>query len=233
MKVLLIGHEAETEQNICLSLQLRWPGITVITTNNARNGIDWVETEQPDIIILEYDNPDINGLRILSDVRLFSEIPIIALSASIDTMDKIKALETGADDWIGKPFNHMELLAKVNAVLRRYGTVQFHQYATSFISSKLTINFTNREVCVSGNPVKLTPTEYKLLCCLVKNEGKAVPHHRLLDNVWGSGYTDDISFLKKYVYRLRSKVEDNHQNPQMIVTEWGVGYKFVKPVSVF
>jgi len=231
VKVLLIGNPKELEQDIALPLKLRWPEIIVVATEDGEKGIELVEIEQPDIVLLDCDLPDTSCFTVLSEIRLFSEVPIVTLTASIDVMDKVKALEMGADEWINKPVNHMELLAKVNAVLRRCGIIQSQQYATPFVSSKLTINFADREVCISGNPVRLTPTEYKLLCCLVRNEGKVVSHRRLLDSIWGSEYTDDIGFLKKYIYRLRSKVEESHENPQMIITERGIGYKFIKPIS--
>ena len=232
IKALLVTDSKEIRQNICLSLRVRWPYVNVVTAASGRKGVDLVQTEQPDVVLLDLDLPDMDGFEMLSEVRLFSEVPIIILSARGDVMDNIRALEMGADDWITKPFNPLEFLAKVNALFRRCGILQFQQReAPSFVSDKLTINFANHEVYVLGKPVKLTPTEYNLLCHLVRNGGTVVGHHRLLDSVWGTQYTGDIGFLKKYIYRLRSKLEDSHENPQMIITERGIGYKFVKPVS--
>lgn len=232
IKVLLVADSKEIAENICLSLRVRWPYVTVVTAASGRKGVELVQTEQPDVVLLDLDLPDMDGFEVLSEVRLFSEVPIVILSAREDVMDKVRALEMGADVWITKPFNPLDLLAKVNVLFRRCGILKFQQgEAPSFVSNKLTMDFANREVCVSGKPVKLTPTEYNLLCHLVRNKGTTVTHHRLLDSIWGPEYISDIGFLKKYIYRLRSKIENGHDNSQMIVTERGIGYKFVKPAS--
>lgn len=234
MKLLLISDSEELGPSISLSLKVRWPGVIVVCATEGGKGVELVQTEQPDIGLIDLDSPNIEGFSVLNEIRGFSDVPIIILSQKNDVMDKVRALEMGADGWIAQPFTPMELLAKVNAVLRRCGILQFqYSRAPSFVSDVLTINYATREVFASGKPVKLTPTEYSMLCHLVRNEGKVVSHSSILDSVWGPEYATDVGFIKKYIYRLRSKLEDDQENPKMLLTERGIGYKFVKAQSSF
>lgn len=229
MKVLLIEDNQEVVDSLCLCLKLVWPQVNTIATAEAAKGIELVEAESPDIVILSLELPDIDGFNVLTQVRSFSDVPIIVLSTRQAETDTAKALETGADDYITKPFSPIDLLARVKAVLRRGGMPQPKQgNASLFVSANLTINFATRDVLVSGNRVKLTPIEYNLLCNLVRNEGRVISHRFLLEKTWGSSYTDDIDFLKKYIYRLRVKLNDNDPSRRMLVTVRGMGYKFAR-----
>ena len=231
MKVLLIEDNQEIVDSLCLCLKLVWPQVNTIATAEAAKGIELVEAESPDIVILSLELPDMDGFDVLTQICSFSNVPIIVLSARQAEMDKAKALETGADDYITKPFSPIDLLARVKAVLRRSGMPQFKQVNSPlFVSDNLTINFATRDVLISGNPVKLTPIEYNLLCNLVRNEGRVISHRSLLEKTWGSNYTDDIGFLKKYIYRLRVKLNDSNPSHQMLVSVRGIGYKFVRTV---
>ncbi|GAG99343.1 unnamed protein product, partial [marine sediment metagenome] len=174
--------------------------------------------------------PDIDTLDLVSKIREFSDVPLIILYEAETDMDRAKGLEAGADEYIIKPFSPIELLARVRALLRRTQGLGFKPERLVSIGGELTINFTTREVILSGMRVKLTPVEYHLLSELVRNEGRVLTHRVLLEKVWGSEYTDDFSFVKKYIYRLRSKLEPDASKPQMLLTERGVGYKFVRPV---
>lgn len=228
MKVLLIEDNQEVVDSLCLCLKLVWPQVNTIATAEATKGIELVEAESPDIVILSLELPDMDGFDVLTQICSFSNVPIIVLSARQAEMDKAKALETGADDYITKPFSPIDLLARVKAVLRRSGMPQLKQVNSPlFVSDNLTINFATRDVLISGNPVKLTPIEYNLLCNLVRNEGRAISHRSLLEKTWGANYTDDIGFLKKYIYRLRVKLSDDNPSHQMLVSVRGMGYKFV------
>jgi two-component system KDP operon response regulator KdpE len=142
-------------------------------------------------------------------------------------MDKVMGLELGADDYMVKPFVPAELLARVKAVLRRSQMPELKEDEKPFINSKLKINFATREVIRGEEPVKLTPTEYDLLCHLVKNEGRVVTHRMLLEMVWGPGCTDAVDYLRKYIQRLRGKLEDDPANPKMFLSERGLGYRFI------
>jgi len=229
VKILVIEDNQELVDNLCLCLKLVWPQVNIIVTAKAAKGIELVEAGSPDTVILSLELPDMDGFDVLTQIRSFSDVPIIVLSARQAEMDKVKALEMGADDYITKPFGPIDLLARVKALLRRAGMPQLKQGNSSrFASSNLTINFATRDVLVSGNPVKLTPIEYNLLCNLVRNEGMVISHRSLLEKTWGSGYTDDISFLKKYIYRLRVKLNDNDPSQRMLATVRGIGYRFVR-----
>jgi two-component system KDP operon response regulator KdpE len=231
VKVLLIEDNQEIVDSLCLCLKLVWPQVNTIATAEAAKGIELVEAESPDIVILSLELPDMDGFDVLTQICSFSNVPIIVLSARQAEMDKAKALETGADDYITKPFSPIDLLARVKAVLRRGGMPQFKQVNSPlFVSDNLTINFATRDVLISGNPVKLTPIEYNLLCNLARNQGRVISHRSLLEKTWGSNYTDDISFLKKYIYRLRVKLNDSNPSHQMLVSVRGIGYKFVRTV---
>jgi len=229
VKVLLIEDNQEIVDSLCLCLRLVWPQVNTIATAEAAKGIELVEAESPDIVILSLELPDMDGFDVLTQVRSFSDVPIIVLSTRQAETDTAKALEAGADDYIIKPFSPIDLLARVKAVLRRGGMPQPKQVNSPlFVTGNLTINFATRDVLVSGNRVKLTPLEYNLLCNLARNEGRVISHRSLLEKTWGSSYTDDISFLKKYIYRLRVKLNDSNPSRQMLVTVRGMGYKFVR-----
>jgi two-component system KDP operon response regulator KdpE len=153
-------------------------------------------------------------------------VPIVMLSARDSEVDKVRGLEMGADDYITKPFSHLELLARVRAVVRRYQN-QMPSVGEVFESGNLRIDYASRTVSVNGDQVRLTPTEYSLLFHLSRNAGRVLPHQTLLAKVWGREYTDEIDYLKVYIRRLRQKLEGDPEMVGRIVSERGVGYKFV------
>ena len=175
--------------------------------------------------MLQVDATSPDDFDLIGQIRSFSEVPLIALSQSKDVMDKVKALEMGADDWI-PPSSPMKYIAKVNAILRRCCPLG-DGYTASFLCGKLSINYATHDVYVNGKPVKLTPIEYKILYQLVKNEGSVVCHTNLLSSAWGPHYGATPEFLKKYIYRLRSKIEEDPGDPKIICTRRGVGYIFI------
>ena len=229
MNVLLIEDRKEIAENVCLCLKLAWSQINIIATADGGKGADLVETESPDMVILDLELPDTDGFKMLEQIRSFSDVPIIILTAREAEMDKARGLEMGADDYITIPFQPIDLIARVKAVLRRATMPQLraNQYST-FVSGNLTIDFATHDVFVSGEPVNLTPTEYNLLCNLVRNAGKVLSHRFLLQKTWGSDCIEDTSSLKKYIYRLRVKLKDNQSQQPMLVTQRGIGYRFVR-----
>lgn len=230
MKVLLIEDNPEIVNTLSLTFRLRWPEATLVSTDKGAKGIEMVETESPDIVILDINLPDISGFRVLEDIRLFSDVPVIVLTVREDEVDKVRGLEMGADDYITKPFSPLDLLARVKAVLRRAGIRYLEEESLPpLVAGKLTINFSIREVFLGGQRVHLTPTEYKVLYCLVRKEGRIVTQESLRRQVWGSAKYVDASVLKKYIYQLRTKLGDTSGSPRIILSERGVGYKFVKP----
>lgn len=228
MKVLVIEDNEEVMENLSLCLGLVWPQVNIIATYEGGNGVDLVETESPDIVILDLELPDIDGFKVLEQLRSFSDVPIIILTAREAEMDEARGLEMGADDYITRPFSPIDLMARVKAVLRRASVHQLEDNSYSiFTSGNLTIEFATHDVFVSGEPVKLTPIEYNLLCNLVRNAGQVLSRRFLLEKTWGLDYIDDTTSLKKYIYRLRVKLGDNQSSQPMLVTQRGIGYKFV------
>jgi len=227
----MVEDAPEIVESISLCFELRWPGIKVISTAEGRKGLSLAETESPDVIIIDLGLPDIDGFEVVKDIRAFSNVPIIIVTVRDDEMDKVRGLELGADDYITKPFSHMELLARIKAVLRRAHMPELQAEERSLYSPRLTIDFTTRTVTVNGQPVRLTPTEYNLLHYLVLNEGIVLTHRALLERVWGEEYSDSPEYLKVYIQRLRNKLEEDPGNPKLLISERGLGYKFVKPPS--
>jgi two-component system KDP operon response regulator KdpE len=161
----------------------------------------------------------------LKAIRLFSDVPVIMLTVRDDELSKVQGLELGADDYVTKPFSHLELLARVRAVLRRAQALPL-THEQPFVSGDLQVDFARRQVTVRGQPVALTGTEYRLLYNLVRNAGRVMTHESLLARVWGREYTDEISYVKSYISRLRNKLERDPHHPEFILTEYGLGYWF-------
>jgi len=229
MKALVITSSNDIVQTISLSIGLRWPEATLLSVTGGSRGTELVETELPDIVILDLDLPSGSSFEVLAEVRLFSDVPIVVLTAADSEMDKVRALEMGADECIGKPFSPLDFLARVKALLRRAGMPELKQGSRSpFVSGNLTIDFATYEVFVSGELVHLTPTEFNLLCYLVRNQGRVLSHDTLLEKLWGSEYIGDRSLLKKYMSRLRIKLDANSSGASgAILSARGVGYKFL------
>ncbi len=196
---------------------------------NGTKGLELIEAENPDIVILDIGLPDIDGFQVLREIRRFSQVPVIMLTVRAGDIDVVKGLEMGADDYITKPFSHIELVSRVQAVLRRVQGLPVTSEERPFVSGKLWIDFGSNEVKLDGKPVKLTATESKLLYHLVRNEGKLVSHENLLTRVWGESYIDAKDLLRVHMQHLRQKLGDNAELPSMIVTEHGLGYKFIRP----
>jgi len=188
-----------------------------------------VETETPDLVFIDSSLPDIDTPDLVSKIREFSDVPLIILSESETDMDRARWLESGADEYVTKPFSPIEFLARVKALLRRTQGVGFKPERIVSFGGGLSINFSTHEVFLSGKRVKLTPTEYRLLSELVRNEGRVITHRSLLEKVWGSEYVTDFGFTKRYICRLRQKLQNDSHHPRMIHNEHGVGYKFTKP----
>jgi DNA-binding response OmpR family regulator len=225
MKVLVVG-DNQVVRDISFYLQLRWQNAIVISAADGLNGIELVEVEAPDLVMAEFRLPDMSGLDLVVKVREFSDVPLSIIMEQEIGMERGRVLEAGADDCIYKPFSPVDVLAKVNALLRRAYAVGFHRDHLPLVSGDLTISLSTHEVFLSGKPVKLTPHEYDMLLHLVRNDGRVLTHGALLDKVWGTEYADDSGVLKKCIYRLRQKLGDDTDPPRMILTERGIGYKF-------
>ena len=231
MKVLVIEDDPGIIEVVSLCFQLRWGGASLISAATGAKGLELVEAESPDVVILDIGLPDMDGYQILREIRRFSDVPIIMLTVRSEDTNVAKGLELGADDYITKPFSHIELIARVQAVLRRSQGLSLTEEERPFTSGKLSVDFARNEVSLSGNPVKLTSTERKLLYHLIRNEGRVLSHDTLLAKVWGDTYVDARDLLRVHIQHLRQKLEDTTEPPNIIVTEHGMGYRFIKPAT--
>jgi two-component system KDP operon response regulator KdpE len=227
MKILVVDDEPDLIESVRLGFTLQWREVDVLGAGSGEAGLDVVEREQPDIVLLDVGLPDIDGFEVLRQIRAFSDVPVVMLTARDDSMDKVKGLELGADDYVTKPFNHLELIARVKAVLRRLEMPAPASRAPSFRSGDLEVDFARQEARLGGERLDLTPTEYKLLYHLVRNAGHVLQHGTLLAKVWGREYIDEVDYIRVYIRRLRDKLGDDPDDPRYIRTERGLGYRFV------
>ena len=225
MKILIVDDEPDVIKVISMSFRMQQPAWEVISAEDGPEALELLEQERPDVVLLDIGLPDMSGLDVLRSLRVFSDVPVIMLTVRDDELSKVQGLELGADDYVTKPFSHLELLARVRAVLRRTQSLPLAQ-EHPFISGDIHVDFVRHELSVRGQPVTLTGTEYRLLYHLVRNAGHVMTHEALLARVWGREYTDEMSYLKSYISRLRNKLEANPHKPQYILTEYGVGYWF-------
>jgi two-component system, OmpR family, KDP operon response regulator KdpE len=229
VKVLVVDDAPEVVDSVRLGFAVQWREVDVLAAGAGKEALELVEHESPDLVLLDVGLPDMDGFKVLQEIRFFSDVPVVMLTARDDTIDKVRGLELGADDYVTKPFNHLELLARIKAVLRRLDMPPPKSRAPSFRSGDMEMDFDAQEVRVKGERVDLTPTEYKLLYHLVRNTGHTLTHGTLLAKVWGREYRDEVDYLRVYVRRLRDKLGDDPEKPRYIRTERGLGYRFLRP----
>ena len=225
MKVLLIEDDREIVDAISLAFQIRWPEATLISTRLGQKGVELVESELPDIVILDLGLPDINGFEVLQQIRLFSQVPTIILTVRSDEADIVKGLEWGADDYITKPFRQLEFLARVKALIRRQGATE----AETLSYGPLRLDTTIGQLNYDGKDISLTVTESHIMAHLIRNGGRAVTHSSLAEAVWGDDYPGAADSLKVHIRRLREKIEEDPSRPRLILTRTGVGYFLARP----
>ncbi|GAC1361515.1 MAG: response regulator transcription factor [Herpetosiphon sp.] len=223
--VLVVDDEQRIVTFMRMNLELE--GCRVIAAHNGREALERIRDDMPDIVLLDIMMPGLDGLEVLRRLRQGSNVPVIMLTARDEEDDRILGLELGADDYIGKPFSHRELISRMRAVLRRHLVQPPLQQTQLTIDDRLTIDFAKREVLIDGAPISLRPTEYRLLYHLVQNAGWVVPQDVLLTKVWGPEYREESHYLRLYVTYLRQKLEQDPAHPRYILTERGVGYRFV------
>ena len=224
-KILAVDDEQRMVRFIQLNLEQ--DGFEVVTAYNGKEALEQVRTQLPDLILLDIMMPDINGFEVLKKIREVNNVPVIMLTAKGEEDDRIQGLELGADDYITKPFSPRELVSRIRAVLRRTKSFKDDEVDQIIVDDRLTIDFSRREVWVEGDKVDLRPTEYRLLYHLVQNAGWVNTHEQLLSKVWGFEYQDEPHYVRLYVNYLRKKLEEDPSNPKYILTERGVGYRFV------
>lgn len=224
MKILIIEDTASVVETISLALEMSWPEAKFISASRGEKGVEMVETESPDIVILDLGLPDISGFEVIKQVRLFSQVPILILTVSSNESDIVKALSWGADEYVVKPFKQMELVARLRALLRRSSG----QEQTTMLCGQLTLDLASFKVTKGRKEINLTRTEGLVLSQLMRHYGNVVPHTKLVEAVWGENYPDAIDNLKVYIRYLREKLEKNPNKPELILTKPGIGYYLAK-----
>jgi len=221
-RVLVVDDEPQIVR--ALKVVLRAAGFQAVPAETASEALDIAAVRIPEAAIIDLVLPDLDGIELTRRLREWSEIPILVLSAVGEEEQKVRALEAGADDYITKPFGTRELIARLNAALRRAGGVGDEP---TIEADGLEIDLAARVVRRDGSPVHLTPIEFDLLRALARNRGRLMTHGRLLSEVWGSGYADDVPALRTHIARLRAKIEpDGAAGPRYVVTDPGIGYRF-------
>jgi DNA-binding response OmpR family regulator len=225
MRILVVDDEQHMIDLIRMNLELE--GFQVLEASNGIDALDQVRKHIPDLIILDIMMPQLDGFEVLKMLREFSSVPVIMLTAKGEEEDKVRGLELGADDYVTKPFGARELVSRVKAVLRRTESLTEPSESIIKVDDRLSVDFNKREVIVEGEHIKLRPTEYRLLYHLMQNAGWTVPHEQLLAKVWGYEYREETHYVRLYVNYLREKIEKDPANPKYILTERGIGYRFV------
>jgi DNA-binding response OmpR family regulator len=221
-KILLVDDDDTLPQLVRVALEQE--GFEVLTATDGVEGLRIAYRHHPDLVILDIMMPRVDGWKTCERLREMSDVPIIMLTAKTTEADVLRGLSLGADDYVMKPFSIAELVARVQACLRRAESGNSHVESTLLISGPLSIDLARRKVTMDGEPVDLTPTEFRLLSLLARNRGEVVPHRKLLAEVWGPEYVEEYDYLHLYVSYLRRKIEKDPSNPEFIKTAWGEGY---------
>lgn len=224
-KILVVDDEERMARFIRLNLE--HDGFQVIEAFKGMQAVGLLRDKMPDAVILDVMLPDIDGFEVLQLIREVSTVPVIMVTAKGEEEDRVKGLELGADDYVTKPFSPRELVSRVRAVLRRVEQASNTGEGTIEVDDHLKIDFGRREIRLDGELVKLRPTEYRLLYHLVMNAGWVLTYDQILSKVWGYEYRDEPHYVRLYVNYLRQKLEKDPANPVYILTERGVGYRFV------
>ncbi|MDB6018956.1 MAG: response regulator [Pedosphaera sp.] len=219
---LVIDDEPQIQRLLTITLEAN--GYRVTTTGTGQQGLAAAAQQNHDIIILDLGLPDINGVEVLKQLREWTQIPVVVLTVHDKEAEKIEALDSGADDYITKPFNSGELLARLRSALRRAD--KGSQGEPDFNAGELSVNFASRTVTRKGQTIKLTVTEYTLLRLFIKHADKVLTHRHILREIWGPNHESDTHYLRVYMTRLREKLEADPTKPALFLTEPGVGYRF-------
>lgn len=224
LRILVVDDEVNMVKFVASNLRVA--GYEVLTADTGERALETARDEPLDLVILDLMLPGIDGMQVCRELRTFSEVPVIVLSARGDETDKVSTLNLGADDYLTKPFGVEELLARVKAVLRRTRRETLEAGARLIVGGPITLDPESRQVTVSGKEVRLTRTEFDLLDYLMHNSGKVVSHNMLLSKIWGPEYRNQTEYLRVYIARLRQKIEQDPSKPHHLATEPGLGYIF-------
>ena len=221
-RILIIEDESQIRKLLKVSLSAH--GYDLEEAVNGKDGVNRAATFKPDLLIIDLGLPDIDGKEVVKQIREWSETPIIILTARDQEQEKIEALDSGADDYITKPFGVGELLARMRVCLRHAATAEQQPILAC---GSLVVDFQQRRVTVEGHEVKLTPTEYEIIKMMMQHAGKVITHKQLLKAVWGNAYQQDTHYIRVYIGQLRRKIEQNPTQPRYIITESGIGYRLM------
>jgi DNA-binding response OmpR family regulator len=224
-RILVVDDEERMVRFIRLNLE--HDGFRVTEAFKGTEALNKLRSALPDLVLLDVMLPDIDGFEVLRMIREVSTVPVIMLTAKGEEDDRVRGLELGADDYVTKPFSPRELVSRVRAVLRRNETAGGITHGLIEVDDRLKLDFDRHEVWVEGKLINLRPTEYRLLYHLVQNAGWVISHDQLLANVWGYEYRDEPHYVRLYINYLRKKIEKDPSDPQYILTERGIGYRFV------
>jgi two-component system, OmpR family, KDP operon response regulator KdpE len=222
--VLAVDDEPRMLDFLRVSLQQR--GLRVQEAQTGEEALERVRAEPPDLVLLDVGLPDMDGFETLQQLRAGSSVPVIMVTVRAEEADRIRGLTLGADDYVTKPFSPGELAARIKAVLRRTAAPEAPPSDAVVVDARLQIDFTEREVIVEGQRVRLRPTEYRLLYQLVQNAGRTLPFEAILARVWGPEYREETHYVHLYITYLRQKIEPNPSHPRYILSRRGVGYSF-------
>lgn len=223
-RVLIVEDEADIRRFVRIALEKE--GMSVLEAQTAEQGRLDVATRKPDLAIVDLGLPDGDGKALIRELRSWSALPVLVLSAREEETEKVQALDAGADDYLVKPFGVAELLARVRAQLRRSGVVSNGRSASSRVSfGRVRVDLGTHEVTRDGEAVHLTPSEFRLLAALIRGNGKVLTHKQLLLQAWGPSYSDRPHYIRVYMAQLRQKLEDDPARPQHFVTELQLGYR--------
>jgi two-component system KDP operon response regulator KdpE len=226
-KRLILAVDDEPKMTRFIRMNLELEGYRVTEATNGLEALDKTREDLPDLVLLDVMMPDMDGFETLQHIREMSNVPVIMLTVKGEEEDKVRGLELGADDYVTKPFSPRELSSRIKALLRRTEMPPVMEKTVLEIDDRLSVDFQRHEVWVDGEQIKLRPTEYRLLYHLVNNAGWVMNHETLLSKVWGPEYRDEVQYLRLYINYLRQKIEVDPANPQYILTERGIGYRFV------
>lgn len=226
--LILIVEDDRSVQNLMITT-LKTHDYRYLTAMNGEEAILEASSHNPDIILLDLGLPDVDGIEVIRKIRTWSNVPIIVISARSEDMDKVDALDAGADDYLTKPFSVEELLARLRVTERRLAAGPGEQTTSSvFVNGKLRIEYSAGCAYLEDEELHLTPIEYKLLCLLSKNVGKVLTHTFITQNIWGHSWENDVASLRVFMATLRKKLEKNSDSVQYIQTHVGVGYRMMK-----
>lgn len=226
VKLLIAEDSIDVAEVISFGARMAWPDCQVRIAGTGEDALRYFNEEPADVVVLDINMPAPNGFEVCARLRKISNVPILILTAHDSQPDKIRGFDQGADDYMTKPFDHFELLARLRALVRR-STGPLLASALSFTTGELTVDYTLREAKMGGERIYLTTIEYQLLEALVRHAGAPLSHRYLLEQVWGPEYVSDTHYLKVFIRRLRQKLGDDSDNPRYIQTERGLGYRFI------